>query len=88
MLSDLLIHQNAFNMSSGGMKETMSDLERRKFTAEEGVCPRLVRRNAEPSADIPGPSHLTEWYVLGRLESSVEAHLTSLQRLRPIWPER
>jgi hypothetical protein len=24
-------------MSSGGMKETMSDLERRKFTAEEGV---------------------------------------------------
>jgi hypothetical protein len=29
--------QNVFNMVSGGTREMMSDLERRKFTAEEGV---------------------------------------------------
>ena len=28
--------QNVFNMSDHGMKGTMSELERRKFTAEEG----------------------------------------------------
>ena len=28
--------QNVFNMSDSGMKGTMSELERRKFTAEEG----------------------------------------------------
>lgn len=37
-----LIVQNVFNMTTGGMKGTMSELERRKFTAEEGVSPMIV----------------------------------------------
>jgi len=30
-------YQNVFVLPEGGMKHTMAELERRKFTAEEGV---------------------------------------------------
>lgn len=39
--------QNVFNMSDHGMKGTMSELERRKFTAEEGD--HLTLLNGEPT---------------------------------------